>query len=133
MDEGHYAETVDGQRRVRGPEHAETLYTLEILAIDICHEGRDGDAKQLFEEAIQTAGKGDQPFKLSVAWDTFADGAAIAGRRDEALQYLDQAINHGYGPPEAIAGDADLKSLYGDPRFEALVAKARQKAAAKPQ
>jgi hypothetical protein len=80
MDEGHYAETVDGQRRVRGPEHAETLYTLEILAIDICHEGRYGDAKQLFEEAIQTAGKADQPYKLSVAWENFADGAAIAPR-----------------------------------------------------
>jgi hypothetical protein len=53
--------------------------------------------------------------------------------RDEAFQYIDQAIDHGYGPPEDIAGDPELKSLYGDPRFEALVAKARQKAAAKPQ
>jgi non-specific serine/threonine protein kinase/serine/threonine-protein kinase len=140
MDEGHYAEaekllreTLDGDRRVLGPAHGGTLYTLETLANDICHEGRYGDAKKLFEEAIQTAAAADQPFKLSVAWVSFADGAAIAGRRNEALKYLDQGIDHGYGPPEAITGDPDLKSLQGDPRFETLVAKARQNAAAKAQ
>jgi non-specific serine/threonine protein kinase/serine/threonine-protein kinase len=138
MGEGRYAEaekllreTVDGYRRVLGPKHGGTLYTLETLAIDICHEGRYGDAKKIFEEAIQMAAAADQPFKLSVAWVSFADGAAIAGRRNEALQYLDQAIDHGYGPPESITGDPDLKSLQGDPRFDALVAKAHQNAAAK--
>jgi hypothetical protein len=29
------------------------------------------------------------------------------------------------GRPEWIAGDLDLKSLHGDPRLDALVAKAR--------
>ena len=138
MNEGRYAEaekllreTVDDMRRVLGPAHGGTLYTLEILGLDLSHEGRYGDAKQLFQEAIQTAGKADQPYKLSVAWVNFACGAVIAGHRDEALQYLDQAVDHGYGPPESITGDPDLKSLHGDPRFDALVAKARQTAAAK--
>jgi hypothetical protein len=39
------------------------------------------------------------------------------------------AVDSGFGKPEWIAGDADLKSLHGDPRFDALVAKARQAAA----
>jgi serine/threonine protein kinase len=140
MDEGHYAEaekllreTADGMRRVLGPAHGGTLYTLETLAMCICHEGRYGDAKKIFEEVIQTAAAADQPYKLSVAWIGFADGAAIAGHRDEALQYVDQAIDHGYGPPDSIAGDPDLKSLQGDPRFDALVAKARHNAPAKTQ
>jgi hypothetical protein len=32
-------------RRVLGPEHGKTLYTLEYLAIDISHEGRYSEAK----------------------------------------------------------------------------------------
>jgi eukaryotic-like serine/threonine-protein kinase len=139
MEEGRYVEaekyreTFDGMRRVLGPEHGKTLYTLEYLAIDLSHEGRYGDAKKLFREAIQTAGKADQPYKLSVAWLNFACGAVVAGRRNEAFQYLDQAIDYGYGPPEVIAAEPDLKSLRSDQRFEALIAKARQKAAAKMQ
>ena len=137
MEEGRYVEaekyreTFDGMRRVLGPEHGKTLYTLEYLAIDLSHEGRYGDAKKLFREAIQTAGKTDQPYKLSVAWLNFACGAVVAGRRNEAFQYLNQAIDYGYGPPEVIAAEPDLKSLRSDQRFEALIAKARQKAAAK--
>jgi hypothetical protein len=103
------------------------------LAIDLSHEGRYGDAKKLFRDAIQTASKTDQPYKLSVAWLNFACGAVVAGRHDEALQYLDQAIDHGYGPADRISAEPDLKSMHGDPHFEALVAKARQKAAAKTQ
>ncbi|HEY6414018.1 MAG TPA: serine/threonine-protein kinase [Edaphobacter sp.] len=131
--EKEYRETLDGMRRVLGPEHGKTLYTLEYLAIDLTHEGRYGDAEKLFREAIQTAGKTDQPYKLSVAWLNFACGAVVAGRRDEALQYLDHAVDHGYGPPESIAGDPALKSLHSDPRFDALVVKARQYAAPKTQ
>jgi hypothetical protein len=32
--------------------------------------------------------------------------------------------------PDFITSDPDLKSLHGDPRFEALIAKARQNATA---
>jgi hypothetical protein len=43
--EKEYRETFDGIRRVLGPEHGKTLYTLEYLAIDISHEGRYSEAK----------------------------------------------------------------------------------------
>jgi hypothetical protein len=62
----------------------------------------------------------------------FACGAAIAGHRDAALVYLREAIDLGYNDAEGIA-DRDLKSLHGAPRFQALVAKARQNAIAKTQ
>jgi non-specific serine/threonine protein kinase/serine/threonine-protein kinase len=131
--EKEYRETFDGMRRVLGPEHGKTLYTLEYLAIDITHEGRYHDAEKLFREAIETAGRGNQPFKVGVAWVNFATGAVIAGRRNDALKYLDQAIDYGYGPPESITGDPALKSLHGDPRFDVLIAKSRQNAAANAQ
>ena len=137
MEEHHYAEaeklfqeTVDIQSRVLGPQHPRTLNTLELEAANISREGRYRDAEKLFREAIQTAGKANQPDVLAAAWYNFACGAAIAGHHDEALRYLNQAIDHG-APSDTIPIDPDLKSLHGDPRFDAMVAKARQNATAK--
>ena len=139
--DGHYEEaeklareTFAIDRRVHGPEDPWTLWALEVDAVCLSHTGRYGDAKKLFREAIQTAGKRNDRATIALAWYNFACGAAIAGHRDEALQYLGEAIAHGYNTPEEMATDSDLKSLHGDPRFEALVAKsrARQAAVAKP-
>jgi eukaryotic-like serine/threonine-protein kinase len=128
-----YRETFETERRVFGPEHPETLVTLENYAVDLSNEGRYGDAEKLFREAIQSAGKVNQPGMVANAWYTFACGAAIAGRRDEAFEYLGRVFEYGGEDPEAIAADPDLKSLHGDPRFDALLAKARQNAAPQPR
>jgi non-specific serine/threonine protein kinase/serine/threonine-protein kinase len=129
-----HRETLDIERRVLGPEHPRTLNGLELEAGDISREGRYGDAEKLFREAIRTAGKANQPGVLAEAWYNFACVAAVAGRREEALRYLAQAIDHGFANPGLMADD-DLKFLHGDPRFEALVAhsKAGAAAARKPQ
>jgi serine/threonine protein kinase len=139
MDEGRYAEaeklvreTLQIERRVLGPEHPYTLDALEDDALDLSYERRYGDAEKLFREAILTAGKANRPSALFLAWYGFAEGAAVAGRRDEALEYLGQAVDHGYRYAESMAADPALKSLHGDPRFDALVAKARQNANALP-
>ncbi len=126
-------ETVAIDRRILGPEHPTTLWALEIEAVELSHEGRYGDAEKLFREAIQAAGKKNDPATITGAWYNFACGAAVAGRRDLSLQNLGETIAHGYSTPEEMAADPDLKSLHGDPRFEALLAKARQAAAAKPK
>ncbi|MFY9935965.1 MAG: serine/threonine-protein kinase [Silvibacterium sp.] len=135
MEEGRFTEaeklqrqTLDIQRRVIGPEHPNTLATLENLAVILSHEARYHEAERLFREAIQTAGKANQPGALANAWYSFACGATIAKRRDEALTYLREAIDTGFMVPDALATDPDLKSLHGDPRFEALIAQARQNA-----
>jgi len=136
MLEGHYAEaeklfrqTLDVQSRVLGPDNEETLISLDSLAGAISHQGRYGDAERLFREVIERAGKANKPSEVAPAWYEFACGAAIAGRRDEALEYLSQAIDHGYSAFGWMEADTDLKSLHGDHRFDALVAKARQNAA----
>lgn len=129
--EKQFRETLEIQRRVLGPEHQYTLGSLELEAIVIAREGRYTDAEKLFREAIAIAGRAKQSGLLGRAWDNFACAAANAGRREEALNYLEQAIDNGFRAPDAIAADPDLKSLHGDPRFEALVAKARQSATGK--
>jgi non-specific serine/threonine protein kinase/serine/threonine-protein kinase len=135
--EGVYAEaerlrreTLAIQRRVLGPLNPYTLASLETEAVDLSHMGRYSEAEKLFREATRTAQEANLPKVAADAWYNFACGAVLAGRRDEALKYLGQALDHG-SPNADMATDNDLKSLRGDPRFEALVARARQPAAAK--
>jgi hypothetical protein len=57
---------------------------------------------------------------------------ARKGNRDEVLSLLREAVDHGLPPRFAlgIGGDSDFRSLHGDPRFAALVAHAKERAAA---
>jgi non-specific serine/threonine protein kinase/serine/threonine-protein kinase len=135
--EGHYADAEKSEREVQeieshhsgggGPD------TAESLAMILSHEGRYDEAQPLFHQIVQRASSAKNSAALADAWYNFACGAAIAGRRDEALEHLGQAISLGFGHADGIASDADLKSLHGDPRFDALVAKARQDATARAQ
>jgi non-specific serine/threonine protein kinase/serine/threonine-protein kinase len=134
-NEGRFAEaerldrdTFNIRRRVLGREHPETLDSLQDEALDLTREGRFKEAEPLFKQAILTAAKGDEPGVQAAAWYNFAAGAAVAGRHEEALKYLSQAIDHGQTSLWQITEDPDLKSLHGDPRFDALLAKARQAA-----
>ena len=57
--------------------------------------------------------------------------AAQRGQRDKAFLLFQDSVDHGlpsniaFGIPE----DPDLKPLHGDPRFDALVAHAKERAA----
>ena len=73
----------------------------------------------------------DHPITASSVYN-LACIAALMGRRDEALSLLSQAVDHGLAPDLDLGmnKDTDLKSLHGDPRFEALVSRAKERAAA---
>lgn len=51
---------------------------------------------------------------------------ALLGRDDEALDELEQAIDHGYQDAAFLARDDDLESLRGTRRFEELLERLRQ-------
>jgi pentatricopeptide repeat protein len=57
---------------------------------------------------------------------------AHKGNLDKALSLLREAVDHGLSPAIdlAVEKDPDLKSLHGDRRFAALVAHAKERAAA---
>lgn len=48
---------------------------------------------------------------------------ALSGLTDPALASLEEAVQLGYTDGEFMTGDEDLKTLWGTPRFEALVAR----------
>jgi eukaryotic-like serine/threonine-protein kinase len=124
------SQTLEIERRALGPENHNTLLTMQLLAVTFSHDGRYNEAQKLFREVIQKSNKQNKP--ESGAWYNFACGAAIAGHHDEAIQYLGEAVDHGFHDGDGMAGDVDLKSLHGDPRFAALVAESRQTAAKAP-
>ena len=45
---------------------------------------------------------------------------AVLGRKDEALDCLERAVDKGFGHKEWIDHDPDLKPLHDSPRFQAL-------------
>jgi hypothetical protein len=47
---------------------------------------------------------------------------AVQGEREEALDCLEKAVQLGFGLRGWIENDADLASLRGHPRFEAVLA-----------
>jgi serine/threonine protein kinase len=140
-NEGHYAEaekldreTLDIKRRVLGPENPHTLEAMNNLATAVIGEGRYAEAEKLFLETRDIQRRVLGPESADTAISTYNLGciAARRGRRDEALSLLREAVDHGLYPPAALGmdKDTDLKSLHGDPRFAALVAHAKERAAA---
>jgi serine/threonine protein kinase len=117
-------------RRVFGPEHPFTLATMGALAIVLASKGKLNEANKLQSERIEIASRKPGPQELANAWYDYACGANQAGHREEALDHLRHAIDHGYWDSEQMRVDSDLKSLRGDSRFEALIAEVQKRAAA---
>jgi non-specific serine/threonine protein kinase/serine/threonine-protein kinase len=127
-------DTLDTDRRVLGPEHPETLQVMSVLAVVLADEGRYVEAEQLLRKARDIQRRVFGPESPDTAASTYNLGCVLArkGNRDEALSLLREAVDHGLQPSAdlGIEKDAFLKSLYGDPRFAALVAHAKERAAA---
>jgi eukaryotic-like serine/threonine-protein kinase len=137
---GHYAEAEKLERetlaidtRVFGSDDSDTLRVVESIGYELSHQGRYEEARKLFRESIAKADGRRRAGDLAEAWYNFACGAAVAGQRNEALLNLDQAVDHGFLQPDAIARDPDLESLRGDARFMAAVDRAREGSAVKSQ
>jgi serine/threonine protein kinase/tetratricopeptide (TPR) repeat protein len=137
LHEGRYAEaettsrTVwEGQQHALGSNHPDTLNTLQLLGIAMAHNHRYAEASKLFQDAIQQESKGQG--NRWMALYAFACAAVVANRTDDALHYLQQAIDRGYNDADGLLADDDLKSLRPNPHFQDLVA-ALRKPPAKPQ
>lgn len=51
---------------------------------------------------------------------------ALVGNRDEALVWLEKAVENGFHAPKKIARDTDLVSLRGEPKYKATLARAAE-------
>ena len=128
-------EELDISRRVLGPKHKGTLTSMDNLAIVLSREGRNAEAEKLEREALDISRRvlGAEHPQTAASIYNLGVIAANKGNRTEALSLLHQALDHGLLLIRALGmeNDPDLKSLHGDPRFDALVVYAKQRAAAK--
>jgi len=118
-------ETYDIECRTLGPRQSDTVFALQLLGTAMAEMHRYPEASQLFRDAIakdaNSPGQGN-PFQI---WYAFACVAAAANRPDDALQYLQEAVNHGYRDPDGLMADDDLKALRPNPKFKQLVSTIR--------
>ncbi|HXX46230.1 MAG TPA: serine/threonine-protein kinase [Candidatus Acidoferrales bacterium] len=134
-----YREVLDSRRRVLGPEHPQTLESMASVASVLLNEGRYAEAEKLTRETVEIQRRVVGPENPDTANSTYqlARAEARLGKLDDALSLMREAVDHGLPPNQDldIEKDDDLKSLHGDPRFDSLVADAKQRAAAaqKPQ
>jgi hypothetical protein len=103
---------------------------MEMEALGLSREGRYAESEKMFRDVIETAEKTNQPATVAEAWYNFACAEAARGRLNEAFADLDQAIQNGRISPGEISADPELKSLHSDPRFDVVLAKARETSSA---
>ncbi len=85
----------------------------------------------MFRDVIHTAEQTNQPATVAEAWYNLAAAEAARGRADEAFDDLNHAVGDGLVSPGELSSDPELKSLHGDPRFNGVVARAREAGAAR--
>ena len=106
----------------------DTLYSILV------GEGRYSEAEKSWQQLreLQRRVFGPEDVQTAVSTYNLACVAAHEGKRDEAFSLLREAIDHGIPPSLdlGIENDSDLQSLHGDPRFDAIVAHAKERAAA---
>jgi eukaryotic-like serine/threonine-protein kinase len=129
-------ETLQLQLRFSGPNNLQTLNSMTNLAITLHFQGRHAEAETLLRQAldIETRNFGPEQPETALTRYNLACVLTQLGRFDEALAQLQEAMDHGLNPriDSTLARDADLSPLHSDPRFNALVAHAKDRAAALP-
>ncbi len=129
IKERHYVEaekiareTLEVQIRTLGPQHPATLDTVQKLGMALVYTHHYPEASRLFRDVAEkgnnSAGQGN-PW---LVWYDFAGVSEAANRPDEALRYLQEAVNRGYKDADAMMADNDLKNLRPNPKFQQLVA-----------
>jgi Flp pilus assembly protein TadD len=113
--------------RTFGPEYSDTQESLSALADALIRMGRYDEAAKLYLDTVHTISllpKGD----TSITLYNLACVTALAGRRNDAFNYLFRAIQSGFDDVKDLREDDDLKSLRKDPRFAQAVAQTAAKA-----
>jgi eukaryotic-like serine/threonine-protein kinase len=141
IKEGQYSEAeqllrqaIEGKRRTLRPEHPSVLNSMDSLGYVLKKEKRYADAEQIYRQVLDGRSHvlgADSPDTAKSAYG-LAAVLALEGKRDEAFTNLQFAMGHAPNADirNGLESDADLKFLRGDPRFTALLAAARESAAA---
>jgi tetratricopeptide (TPR) repeat protein len=144
VHEGKYAQaetlelqTLEIRKRMSGPGGQDTIGTMISLANAFSQEGKYAQSEALFSQALEVQLRmlGARDPETALTKYNWGCMEARKGDKDKAIALLTDAVDQGL-PPRAGLGmesDTDLTSLHNNPRFIALVALAKKRAAAAPR
>ncbi len=123
-------ETLAAQRLALGEDHPNAIDTLNELAFVHIAQNRLADAQAEYRVLLERQRRtfGPNSYQAGITAANLGSIAAHLGDRAQALSWLKDAVEHGFAYPDHLLGDEDLKSLRGDPGFEAVVERARKNA-----
>jgi non-specific serine/threonine protein kinase/serine/threonine-protein kinase len=129
-----FRETLAVWEKKFGPEDSDTLRAVQDLAVTLDELHRYREAAALYQRAFEGQRRilgPDHPDTANTRYN-MACNQALSGHRAAAIATLEDALDHGLARTTALgmAEDEDLKSLHGDPRFQALVSKAKSQQSA---
>jgi eukaryotic-like serine/threonine-protein kinase len=129
-------QTLEIEWRTMGPEHSDTMASLDVLALTLKYEKRYAESEKVYRETLERRRRAlgmEHPDFAITAYD-LACVLAFEGKRDEAFSFLETAVEHALSAEkrQSLEKDADFESLRGDPRYDALVATSRRRAAEVP-
>jgi eukaryotic-like serine/threonine-protein kinase len=127
-------EALETARAVLGANHPSVADALLSVSLAVACNGHFDEAQSMVQqgyEILNGISAADKENGIMKNY-TLAEIAAMQGRRDEALSLLGNAVVPGFPTTLALmlARDPNLKSLHGDPRFDALVAEAEKRVTA---
>ena len=111
---------LDASTRALGPASRQAIDDTVNLAMLLAREKKEAESQQLFKRAVAASANAEGTTAAEVFY-AYAEGMAILGHSDEAIDHLKEAIHHGFSNKEQIASDDNFKSLKNDPRFKAIV------------
>jgi len=121
-----YRDALEGQRRIFKRDHADIAETMIGLANLEAHQERRDEAEKLYSEALAMCERLFGPHHPDAALSLYGLGALALerGDRSKAFEYLERALERGLSIPKRMEmrDDPALKSLRGEPRFQALLA-----------
>ena len=95
--------------------HPDDVRALHLGAGSLVQLGEEEKAERWLQRALQV-----DPDDSIVLYNV-ACNYAVMGRREGALDYLEQMVENGTVSRDWMSNDKDLESLHGHPRYEALL------------
>ncbi|MEI6226387.1 MAG: tetratricopeptide repeat protein, partial [Deltaproteobacteria bacterium] len=126
-------QVLDSSRRVYGPKHPNTLELMVNLANTRASQKDYAEAERINREVLATEleARGPAGRTAGIVRYNLLCEAALQHHREDALRYLQEAVQ--YGMPEEIVRnidqDPDLESLRGDRTYGELVAQLKARPA----
>ena len=119
----------DARTRTLGPDDPSTLEAAAGIALILADEKQAAKAEAIFQDTLQRARQSKDQNMVASVWYVLACVEAAQGTKDAAIDHLRKSDDLSPQSAALMLLDPDLKPLHGDPRFNAIIAKARARAA----